>query len=140
VFTSTTRFEYDGLGARTSVEVVGYDTTTVTLDYAAGSRILAETTITGTTLYLYGRDCLGQYGEIDAFGMDAELGLNGIEGWLYYLNDGNGLTRQGTDETGRVVGGKKPKAFSLAESRRERLDSAVVPTPMGRCWKARRGR
>jgi hypothetical protein len=65
--------------------VVGYDTTTVTLDYAGrnapgvSARILAETTITGTTLYLYGLDCLGQYGEIDAFGLDAELGLNGIE-------------------------------------------------------------
>jgi YD repeat-containing protein len=89
VFTLTTRFTYNGLGARTSVEVVGHGTTTVTLDYAAGNRILAETTITGTTMYLYGRDCLGQY--------------DGTDDWLYYLNDGDGLVRQSTDAEGEIV-------------------------------------
>jgi YD repeat-containing protein len=107
VFTLTTRFTYDGLGARTHVEVVGHGTTTVTLDYAAGNvqkpvgllpsrnasgvsaRILAEATITGTTTYLYGHDCLGQY--------------DGTDDWLYYLNDGDGLVRQSTDAEGEIV-------------------------------------
>ena len=53
LFTQTTRFRYNGLGARVAVEVVGYGTTTVTLDYAASNRILAEETLTGTTQYLY---------------------------------------------------------------------------------------
>jgi len=60
VFTQTTKFTYNGLGARVAVGVVGYGTTTVTLDLAAGNRILAEETISGTTLYLYGKDCLGK--------------------------------------------------------------------------------
>ena len=42
-----------------AVEVVGYDTTTVTLDPAAGNRILAEETLSGTAQYLHGHDCLG---------------------------------------------------------------------------------
>jgi YD repeat-containing protein len=87
VFTLTTRFTYNGLGARVAVEVVGQGTTTVTLDYAAGNRILAEETADGTTLYLYGRDCLGELRDDE---------------WLYYLNDGTGLVRQGTDEQGQV--------------------------------------
>jgi YD repeat-containing protein len=37
VFTLTTRFTYNGLGARVAVDVVGHGTTTYTLDYAAGS-------------------------------------------------------------------------------------------------------
>ena len=84
LFTQTTRFTYtsaslsasNGSGARVTVEVVDYGTTTVTLDLAAGNRILAEETLTGTTLYLYpatapfdyaqdklragGYDCLGE--------------------------------------------------------------------------------
>ena len=53
VFTLTTRFTYNGLGARVAVEVVGLapkglrpegqGATTYKLDYAAGNRILAET-------------------------------------------------------------------------------------------------
>ncbi len=31
-----------------------------TLDFAAGNHILAEETISGTTLHLYGKDCLGE--------------------------------------------------------------------------------
>jgi hypothetical protein len=58
-----------------------------TLDYAAGNRILAERTITGTTLYLYGHDCLGEY----------------TDHWLYYLPDASGYVRQGTDSQGQVV-------------------------------------
>ncbi len=50
----------NGLGARVAVEVVGYGTTPVTLNLAVGNRILAEETISGTTLYLHGRDCLGE--------------------------------------------------------------------------------
>ena len=88
VFTQTTRFTYNGLGARVAVEVVGYGTTTVTLDLAAGNRILAEETITGTTRYLYGKDCRGELRD---------------GAWLYYLPDAEGLVRQGTDEQGEVV-------------------------------------
>jgi hypothetical protein len=96
IFTLTTRFTYtfaslsagNGLGARVAVEVVGQGTTTVTLDYAAGSRILAEGTITGTTLYLYGHDCLGELRDDE---------------WLYYLNDAEGLVRQGADDQGQAV-------------------------------------
>jgi hypothetical protein len=106
VFTLTTRFRYNGLGARVAVEVVGQGATTYTLDYAAGNvqkpgrllpsrnasgisaRILAETTDADSTLYLYGRDCLGER-------RDGEPGLSGVEGWLYYLNDAEGLVRQG---------------------------------------------
>jgi hypothetical protein len=40
-----------------------------TLDYAAGNRILAETTPTETVSYLYGRDCLGEQRDDE---------------WLYY--------------------------------------------------------
>jgi len=78
------------LGARVAVEVVGYGTTTYALDYAAGNRILAEETDTGTTLYLYGRDCLGELRDDE---------------WLYYLNDATGLVRQGVDKQGQVVSG-----------------------------------
>ncbi len=67
---------------------MGYGTTTVTLDLAAGNRILAEETITGTTLYLHGRDCLGEL-------RDAA--------WLYYLPDAEGLVRQGMDAQGDLV-------------------------------------
>jgi hypothetical protein len=42
VFTLTTCFTYDGDGARRIVEVVGHGTTTYTVDYAAGNRILAD--------------------------------------------------------------------------------------------------
>ena len=59
------------LETRVTVSVVG-QTTTVTLDYAAGNRILAEETLTSTTLYLHGRDCLGEFRAGD---------------WLYYLPD-----------------------------------------------------
>jgi YD repeat-containing protein len=88
VFTLTTKLTYNGLGARVAVEVVGYGTTTVTLDYAGGNAILAETTITGTVQYLYGRDCLGELRDDE---------------WLYYQHDGNRMVRQGTDAEGDVV-------------------------------------
>jgi hypothetical protein len=70
------------------VEVVGHGTTTYTLDYAAGDRILAEEAGGSTTLYLYGRDCLGEQ--------------RGGE-WLYYLPDAEGYVRQGTDAQGNVA-------------------------------------
>ena len=96
VFTQTTRFTYNGDGNRLAVEVLGQETITYSLDYAAGGRILAEETITGTTLYLYpsassgpgGRDCLGEY-------RDSE--------WLYYLSDAAGYVRQGANEQGVVI-------------------------------------
>ena len=88
VFTQTTRFTYSGLGGRVAVEVVGQGTTTVTLDYAAGNRILAEETLAGTIQYLYGPDCIGEL-------RDGE--------WLYYLGDGDGLVRQGADGEGNVT-------------------------------------
>jgi len=71
-----------------AVEVVGYGTTTVTLDLAAGNRILAEETLSGTTLYLYGIDCLGELRDDE---------------WLYYLPDAEGLVRQGLDAQGDLV-------------------------------------
>ena len=96
VFTQTTEFAYNGLGARLAVSVEGYGTTRYTLDYAAGHRILAETTPTETVSYLYGHDCLGeQRGD--------ELALSGAEGWLYYLHDAEGYVRQGADAEGDVV-------------------------------------
>jgi hypothetical protein len=90
VFTLTTRFTYDGDGARRVVEVVGHGTTTYTVDYAAGNRILAEATLTGTLLYLYGHDCLGQYDSVE-------------DEWLYYLNDAIGYVRQGADDQSQVT-------------------------------------
>jgi YD repeat-containing protein len=96
VLTLTTRFAYNGDGARRTVEVVGYGTTTYTLDYGRGNRILAETMPTSTVTYLYGHDCLGEF-------RDNEPALSGAEGWLYYLNDGAGYVRQGADESGQVV-------------------------------------
>ncbi|MEJ5312667.1 MAG: hypothetical protein WHX52_23120, partial [Anaerolineae bacterium] len=50
VFTLTTEFVYNGLGARVALSVTGA-TTRYTLDYAAGQRILAETTPTETVRY-----------------------------------------------------------------------------------------
>ncbi len=88
VFTQTTEFVYNGLGARLAVSVEGYGTTRYTLDYAAGNRILAETTPTETVSYLYGHDCLGEQREGE---------------WLYYLHDAEGYVRQGVDITGDVV-------------------------------------
>jgi hypothetical protein len=87
VFTLTTKFTYNGDGVRLAVEVVGQGTTTYTVDYGGGYRVLAEENIAGTLLYLYGRECLGQY--------DGE--------WLYYLDDATGYVRQGTDDQGAVV-------------------------------------
>jgi len=107
VFTLTTRFKYNGDGARLAVEVVDHGTTTYTLDYGRGSRILAENTLTGTALvYLYpstalrtgGHDCIGQYDNPD----DGPA-LSGAEGWLYYLNDAPGYVHQSTDEQGEVT-------------------------------------
>jgi hypothetical protein len=78
---------YNGDGAHRVVNVVGRGATTYTLDYAADSRILAEQTLTSTTLYLYGHDCLGEY----------------TDHWLYYLPDASGYVRQGTDSQGQVT-------------------------------------
>jgi hypothetical protein len=90
IFTLTTRFTYNGLGARVAVEVVGQETTTFTLDYAAGNRILAEATLAGAVHYLYGRDCLGELRDDE---------------WLYYLNDATGYVRQGVDDQEQVMSG-----------------------------------
>jgi len=90
VFTLTTRFTYAGLGDRVAVEVVGQGVTTYTLDLAAGGRILAEETLTGTVLYLYGHECLGEW-------RDGQ--------WFYYLADAEGLVRQGVDAGGEVMSG-----------------------------------
>ena len=61
---------------------------TATYEYDAANRILAEETITGTTRYLYGKDCLGELRD---------------GAWLYYLPDAEGLVRQGTDAQGEVA-------------------------------------
>jgi YD repeat-containing protein len=87
VFTLTTEFVYNGLGARVAVSVAG-QTTSYVLDYAAGNRILVESTPTSTVRYLYGETCLGE--ERDAI-------------WLHYLPDAEGYVRQGTDATGAVA-------------------------------------
>ncbi|MBN2005899.1 MAG: RHS repeat protein [Anaerolineae bacterium] len=88
VFTLTTEFAYNGLGARLSLSVAG-QTTRYTLDYAAGNRILVETTPTETVTYLYGRECLGEQRN---------------DTWLYYLHDLTGHVRQGADANGAVTG------------------------------------
>jgi YD repeat-containing protein len=106
VFTQTTRFRYNGLGARIAVEVVGHGATTYALDYAAGNvqmprghlpsrnargvsaRILAETTPTSIVSYLYGHECLGEQRDDE---------------WLYYLHDAEGYVRQGADADGAIV-------------------------------------
>jgi hypothetical protein len=62
-----------------AVEVVGQGTKTFTLDYAAGGRVLAETTGDGTVHYLYGHDCLGELRDDE---------------WLYYLDDVTGYVQQ----------------------------------------------
>jgi YD repeat-containing protein len=90
VFTLTTRFTYAGLGDRVAVEVVGRGVTTYTLDLAAGGQILAEEALTGTVLYLYGHECLGELRD---------------DQWLYYLPDAEGLVRQGVNAGGAVVSG-----------------------------------
>jgi hypothetical protein len=95
VFTLTTEFVYNGLGARVALSVTGA-TTRYTLDYAAGQRILAETTPTETVQYLYGHDCLGEF-------RDDELALSGAEGWRYYLPDAEGYVRQGVDADGAII-------------------------------------
>ncbi len=88
VFTLTTHFTYNGDGARVAVSVEGHGATTYTLDYAAGYRILAESTGVTTTLYLYGHECLGELRDDE---------------WLYYLTDGTGYVRQGVNAQGQVV-------------------------------------
>jgi len=90
VFTLTTRFTYTGLGDRVAVEVVRQGVTTYTLDLVAGGQILAEETLTGRVVYLYGHECLGEL-------RDGQ--------WLYYLADAEGLVRQGVDAGGEVVSG-----------------------------------
>ncbi|MCP4539892.1 MAG: hypothetical protein GY832_22360 [Chloroflexi bacterium] len=60
------------------------------MDYAAGNRVLAETTGDATMHYLYGYDCLGELRD---------------DAWLYYLNDATGYVRQGADEQGEVTSG-----------------------------------
>ena len=59
------------------------------MDYAGRYHILAEQTLTGTKLYLYGRECLVQ---------------NRDDEWLYYLTDGTGYVGQTTDEQGQLAG------------------------------------
>ena len=68
---------------------MGQGTTTYTLDFGRGNRILAETMPTSTVTYLYGHDCLGQYDSAE-------------DEWLYYLNDATGYVRQGADEQGQA--------------------------------------
>ncbi len=87
VFTLTTEFVYNGLGARVALSVTGA-ITRYTLDYAAGQRILAETTPTSTVSYLYGHDCLGEFRDDEP---------------LYYLPDAEGYVRQGVDADGAII-------------------------------------
>jgi hypothetical protein len=90
VFTLTTRFSYNGDGVRVSKEVVGFETTTYTLDYARNNRILVETTNGETTRYLYSeadRECLGEVRD---------------DAWAYYLSDMAGQVRQLADEAGAI--------------------------------------
>ncbi|MCP4367330.1 MAG: hypothetical protein GY797_04330, partial [Deltaproteobacteria bacterium] len=57
----TTNFLYDGAGNRLQMSIVGGETTTYTLDYAAGSRILFEAggAFANSKHYLYGLACMG---------------------------------------------------------------------------------
>lgn len=87
VFTLTTEFVYNGLGARVAVSVAG-QTTRYTLDYAAGNRILVESAPTETVSYLYGHTCLGEQRDDE---------------WLYYLHDATGHVRQGADADGEIT-------------------------------------
>lgn len=80
----------DGLRAAQSVDG---DVTTYAWDWASG---LPEMLSDGASLYLVGQDTLGRFA-------DGEPGLSGVEGWLYYLSDAEGLVRQGVDEQGWVV-------------------------------------
>ncbi|MBN1873496.1 MAG: hypothetical protein JXA33_04635 [Anaerolineae bacterium] len=99
VFTLTTAFGYNGLGARVTLSVSGV-ITYYTLDTAAGNRILAESAPANTVHYLYGHDCAGS-GLLVGQYTDAEA--------LYYLPDAvgsfasAGYVRQGVDENGAVV-------------------------------------
>jgi YD repeat-containing protein len=88
VFTQTTRFVYNGDGARLAVTIDGHGATVYTLDYAADYRILAEQTGISATVYLYGYECLGEFRNNE---------------WLYYLADGGGYVRQGADKQGQMV-------------------------------------
>jgi YD repeat-containing protein len=87
VFDQVTQFNYNGLGNRLEVDVVGDEITRIALDLAYGDRILSETTGAEVITYLYGDDCLGEENNE----------------WMYYLKDVEGLTRQGTDDQGEVV-------------------------------------
>jgi hypothetical protein len=114
-------------GVRLAVEVVGQGTTTYTVDYGGGYRVLAEETVTGTLLYLYpstslgtgGRECLGHLRRDEwlplavprsGSGGCAPLGVLA----RYYLDDATGYVRlpsplrfagrtEGTDDRGTVV-------------------------------------
>jgi YD repeat-containing protein len=86
VFTRTTHFTYTGDGTRVAVEVEGQGTTDYVTDQ--GGQILVESTAATSTLYLYGRECLGEV-------RDGAL--------LYYLSDGAGYVRQVVDADGTVV-------------------------------------
>jgi len=95
--------------AQLALSVTG-QITRYTLDYAAGSRILAESTPTETVSYLYpsaslgtgGHDCAGSGLPVGEQRGD-ELALSGAEGWLYYLHDAEGYVRQGADAEGDVI-------------------------------------
>jgi len=89
VFTLTTYFTYAGDGTRVAVEVANIGVMQFIPDYADGIHILAESTGITSTLYLYGKDCLGER-------RDGKL--------LYYLHDGQEYVRQGTDTDGAVAG------------------------------------
>jgi hypothetical protein len=86
---TTFQFNYNGDGARLSLEVVGGNTTTYALDYLKSHRILMETTAQTTTLYLYGHSCLGEWTATD--------------GWKYYLQSTLGQVRQAVDDVGNVI-------------------------------------
>ena len=78
---------YNGDGVRLK-QIANGAVTTYTLDYAAGHRILAEASAQGTTVYLYGYECLGEYAN---------------DAWLYYLNTAAGYVRQTTDASAQIV-------------------------------------
>ncbi len=119
VFTQTTEFAYNGLGARVAVTVAGHGTTFYVLDYAASNQVLAETFLTGTTHYLYGHECLGEIREGEP---------------LYYLHDGEGPC---PEPPSPLAGGGAVSA--RAPTRAARSSAVGYSIPTGRCSKGPKG-
>jgi hypothetical protein len=101
--TTTLLYTYTsaGLSAGTAdglrvAQAVDGDAATFAWDRASGLPEMLVRSPNPQSLYLVGHDTLGRFA-------GGEPGLSGVEGWLYYLSDAEGLVRQGTDEQSQVV-------------------------------------